>query len=128
MRKNTLFAPFLLCIVAIGFFIGGLSACRHDDDISDLPEICFETDILPIFQNSCAVSGCHDGTVEMNLTTYSNIIEHIEPGDASKSKLYTVMTNTWSPEMMPPDRPVSLQNRTKIKLWIEQGALETTCP
>lgn len=64
----------------------------------------------------------------MNLATYSGIIEGIEPGDASKSKLYKIMTNTWSPEMMPPDRPVSLQNRTKIKLWIEQGALETTCP
>jgi hypothetical protein len=29
---------------------------------------------------------------------------------------------------MPPDNPLSLENRTLIRLWIEQGALPTTCP
>ncbi|MBG0857912.1 MAG: hypothetical protein IQL11_00305, partial [Bacteroidales bacterium] len=29
---------------------------------------------------------------------------------------------------MPPDQPLSLENRIIIRLWIEQGAMLTTCP
>jgi hypothetical protein len=29
---------------------------------------------------------------------------------------------------MPPDRPLSLENRTIIRVWIEQGSLLTICP
>jgi hypothetical protein len=29
---------------------------------------------------------------------------------------------------MPPKQPLSLENRTLIRVWIEQGAAETTCP
>jgi hypothetical protein len=29
---------------------------------------------------------------------------------------------------MPPDKPLSLDNRINIRLWIEQGAMPTVCP
>lgn len=124
MNLQSFFVSGLIIIVLSGFLIVGVSSCRHEDDIQALPEICFEADILPVFLNSCG--DCHFGD-DIDLTTYAGIIQNIVPGDAGKSKLYKAMTNTWSSEMMPPDRPVSLQNRTKIKLWIEQGAKET-CP
>lgn len=108
--------------------ISALISCRHEDDISALPEVCFESDVLPIFQNSCAISGCHDGSGEFNLGSYNAIVEHVSPGNPQKSKVYTVLSNVWSVEsMMPPDQPLSIENRAKIKIWIEQGAKNTSC-
>jgi len=127
MNASRLFVPGLIFIFFGGAVIAGISSCRHSDDIESLDEICFESDILPIFQNSCATSGCHDGG-ELNLSAYTGIRSGVTPGNANKSEIYNAITNTWSLEMMPPDRPLSLENRTKIKLWIEQGANETTCP
>ncbi len=107
-------------------------SCKHDDDMSQLPEICFESDVLPIFQTGCAISGCHNATSAsggLNLSSYEGIMRGVTPGNAMKSKVYTVLSNIWSPEsFMPPDRPLSLENRSAIKVWIEQGANETTCP
>ncbi|MCB8995556.1 MAG: hypothetical protein H6538_08105 [Bacteroidales bacterium] len=120
------FIYFLLVSSAMLF-----TSCRHNDDISQLPEVCFTTDVLPIFQSGCAISGCHDGSGAggLNLSSYNGIMQGVTPGDAMKSRVYTVLSNVWNPEgFMPPDRPLSLENRSKIKVWIEQGALETTCP
>jgi hypothetical protein len=91
--------------------------------------MCFERDILPIFQNNCSMAGCHDGTGEsdLRLRSYSEIINGVRPGYAENSAIYRAITGTGE-EMMPPVRPLSLDNRTKIRVWIEQGALSTTCP
>jgi hypothetical protein len=128
MNLSRLFVPGLSLLFFSGVFIAGVASCRHNDDITNLSPVCFDADILPIFQTNCAISGCHDGGGEVNLSTYNGIMNGITAGSASKSRYYTVMTNPWSLEMMPPDRPVSLENRTKIKVWIEQGAKPTTCP
>jgi hypothetical protein len=127
MKVTRLFVPVLILIFLSGVVITGISSCRHDDDIGSLDTICFQTEILPIFQTSCATSGCHDSG-ELNLSDYSGIRGAVTPGSPEKSEIYKAMVNIWSPEMMPPDRPLSLENRTKIKVWIEQGANETKCP
>jgi hypothetical protein len=130
MNLSRLFVPGLSMIFIGGMIIAGISSCRHQDDMSLITtDVCFDIDILPIFQTGCAISGCHDGSVErLNLDSYSGIMEGVQPGDANKSKVYTVLSNVWSIEsMMPPDRPLSLENRTKIKIWIEKGA-KSTCP
>lgn len=107
-----------------------ITSCTHEADISDLPEVCFETEILPIFLNSCAISGCHDGTGESDLVlkSYQNILEEIEPGDPAESEIYEVITLTSGDDRMPPDQPLSTDNRTLIRIWILQGAKATTCP
>jgi hypothetical protein len=127
MKSAGSFVPCLSLILFCGLFTAGISSCRHNDDISALPEICFQSEILPIFQTSCAISGCHDGG-EFDLSDYNAIIGSVTPGNAMQSRIYTVMTNAWSGNMMPPDRPVPLQNRSKIKVWIEQGAKNSACP
>lgn len=105
------------------------SYCTHKADISDLPEICFYGDVLPIFMNNCAKPGCHDngGGENFNLNNYSEISLHITPGDAEASHLYQSIISKWGENKMPPDRPLPIESRTKIRLWIDQGALETSC-
>ena len=55
-------------------------------------KVCFESNVLPIFQSSCARSGCHDATTREEdyvLDSYANIVKRgIKPGDANESKLY----------------------------------------
>lgn len=125
----------ILLIVTSLVVITGLSylqSCTHKPaSLDDIPEVCFEGQVLPIFLNSCALAGCHDGNGEDEyvFTTYEGILKEVERGNAEASKVYRVLTNIWSVEgMMPPDQPLSLENRTLIRLWIDQGANYTVCP
>jgi hypothetical protein len=52
----------------------------------------------------------------------------IKAGDPNDSEIYKAITKTSGEDKMPPDQPLSADNRTLIRLWIEQGAKETTCP
>jgi hypothetical protein len=121
-----LFFAIILAITSILW----IASCTHEPDLTGIPELCFEGDILPIFKNSCAISGCHDGSGESDLilNSYQNIMEGIKPGDPSGSEIYRAITATSGENKMPPDQPLSADNRTLIRVWIEQGAKETTCP
>ena len=107
-----------------------ISSCTHEADITDIPEVCFEGDVLPIFANSCAISGCHDGKGESGLilNNYLDISHAVVPGDPNASKVYKAIIATMGENKMPPDQPLSLENRTIIRLWIDQGARLTICP
>jgi hypothetical protein len=105
------------------------TSCKHTADIANLPEICFTGDILPIFINNCAISGCHDGTgreSRLALNNYSDISRDVTPGNPDASRIYQTIIAKWG-NRMPPGQPLSLENRTKIRVWIEQGAALTTC-
>lgn len=116
--------PFIL--------ISGLwitTSCEHEGIPADqMDQVCFNQQVLPIFQNSCATSGCHDTQTAENgyvFTDYSSIMKAITPGNASKSKAYKAITS--SVELMPPHNPLPMEKRILIRLWIEQGAKETDC-
>jgi hypothetical protein len=104
-------------------------SCNKQPDISNVPDICFNTQVLPIFQTNCAISGCHDinfgdGIV---LTNYDNIYNAgIKPGDPKKSLIYNVTTENYG-NYMPPKNPLSIQQRQIIEVWILQGAKNTIC-
>lgn len=91
--------------------------------------ICFESSVLPIFQSSCARSGCHDANTQTdyNLTTYATIIRRgIVPGNANQSKLYKV-TGYSGEDLMPPppNAPLTSAQRDSIAKWINEGAKNT---
>jgi hypothetical protein len=124
---NKRIIPYLFSIIVLSAFIGVFS-CTHEPDLSGMPEICFSSEVLPIFLNNCTMSGCHNGSgeEELPLRTYSEIINGITPGNASSSEIYMAIVSKWG-ERMPPDKPLSIENRMTIRLWIEQGANQTTC-
>jgi hypothetical protein len=128
MKPNKFFLPLTLLVILTT--ISWITSCSHDAKIKDMPAICFEGDVLPIFTNSCAISGCHDGRGEsgMALNNYTEISRTVVPGNPISSSSYKAIIATWGENKMPPDQPLSLENRTIIRLWIQQGAMLTTCP
>lgn len=106
-----------------------LISCNKQPDISKIPDICFNTQVLPIFQNNCAMSSCHDVHFEdgIILTNYDNIYNAgIKPGDPKNSLIYKVITENYG-NYMPPQNPLTLQQRQIIEIWIMQGAKNTIC-
>jgi hypothetical protein len=127
MKVNkTYLLPGLIFFFVISFWF---SSCRHNADLYNLPEVCFEKDVLPIFQNNCAISGCHNGSGESGLVlnNYVSISHTVVPGKPYSSQAYKTIISTSGDKRMPPSGPLTLENRTIIRVWIEQGARLTTC-
>jgi hypothetical protein len=127
MKPDKIYLSLTLIVLVTVF--SWATSCTHVANIANLDEVCFTGDVLPIFVNSCAISGCHDGGggERMALNSYSSIMHNISPGNPEASKLYQVIVSKWGFNRMPPSQPLSMANRTKIRVWIEQGANETTC-
>jgi hypothetical protein len=127
MKDNRVNLTLLLFISLASF--GWIASCTHTPVIDKIPEVCFERDVLPVFQNNCAISGCHTGNGESDfaLNSYVAISHAVVAGKPYSSRVYNAIIST-SGNMMPPGRPLSLDNRTIIRLWIEQGAGLTICP
>lgn len=103
---------------------------KRDDPEDSL--ICFERDILPIFRNSCAISGCHDAQSaedDLVFSDYDGIMEKIRPGEPSRSKIYQVITEDEASDIMPPPPYDALSNDDidLIRQWILEGAENTKC-
>lgn len=130
---KTLYKLFpILIIILIFQSVLFFSSCKHEPDpFENLDTVCFETQVLPILQTSCGMAGCHSvSSAEEGFisTDYASIMAAVKPGDANGSELYKVITNINSLEgMMPPDRPLSKEQRSIIHVWIEQGAKNTNC-
>lgn len=104
-----------------------VTSCEHEPPtpIKNLREVCFESEVLPIFQTQCAISGCHNsGTAQSGyvLDNYKHIMSNgIEPNKSSKSILYKVLSDKYG-NIMPPTGPIDVNQRTLIRAWIDQGA------
>jgi len=129
MKPDKIYLSLVLLLILTT--VSWISSCTHEAKIADIPEICFEADILPIFLNNCALSNCHDGgqgESDLVLNNYQDISDEIVAGDPYESEIYEAITATTGEKKMPPDQPLSLDNRTLIRVWIEQGAKLTLCP
>ena len=97
--------------------------------------ICFGRDILPIFITNCARGGCHDASSHQEgfvFTSWETITsKDFTPGDAEDSELYEKITEDDHDKRMPPPPydPLTNEQITLIRNWIDQGAQNTTnCP
>ncbi|HRH59270.1 MAG TPA: hypothetical protein PL045_01805 [Chitinophagaceae bacterium] len=105
---------------------GGNGNNGGDSANSDL--VCFEGDILPLFQSTCAKSGCHDAQSHEEgyvFDSYENIIaKGIKAGNAGDSKVYEEISVG---EMPPPGNLALTQQQVAlIAKWINEGAKNTT--
>lgn len=93
--------------------------------------VYFVNDIMPIISSNCTMSGCHDNITHaegVNLTSYTNIIRYVIPGNAANSKLYKVIIKTNGDRMPPPPMPpLSAAQKALIQKWINQGARNNSC-
>jgi hypothetical protein len=107
------------------------SSCYYDkvvpvEETVDVGDVSFLVDIVPIFNQSCNVSGCHNGSVAPDLretNAYGALMnnDYINTGNPESSELYQWMKGNKSLPM-----PLIGSNATynaKILAWIKQGAL-----
>ncbi len=99
--------------------------------------IYFQEQILPIFNSGCATTDCHNVEShedDLILDSYFNIMDsgEIEPGNPYEGDIYESITEDWTDDdLMPPldeGGPLTTEQIDLIRLWIEQGALNTSCP
>jgi uncharacterized membrane protein len=137
-RLATIFF-FILCIastqVSCKHEIPVLSRTNPNDTIIIPPQgsaVCFESDVLPLFQSNCAKSGCHDAASRSDgyrLDSYANIVVNgITPGNAVQSKIYEVLIDNDPSDRMPqaPNAPLTMAQINTIATWINEGARNTT--
>lgn len=100
-------------------------------------EICFERDVLPVFLENCALSGCHNAESAKHgfvFDSYENIMtgnkgRAIIPYNLKKSKVYKKITEDTRENMMPPppNQPLTGAEISNINKWIMSGALNSKC-
>ena len=115
-------------------------SCKHEIPVSPTGNypidtittgVCFQSDILPLFQSNCAKSGCHDAatrTEGYQLNSYASIISRgINPGNAGSSKIYEVINDNDPGKVMPPppNQPLTAAQKSLIAAWITEGARNT---
>jgi len=140
MKKRELRLVVALATTLIIFY-----ACRHEipeqNPISVTPpmttnpcspdSVYFVNEVMPFISSNCTMSGCHDQASHKDgvvLTTYSNIVRYVKPGNAADSKLYEVINRTDNDRMPPPPQPaIPLAQKNKIYKWITQGAKNNYC-
>lgn len=109
--------------------VGGTSSGGGSSSASDT--VCFNSQVLPLYQSYCGSSGCHSGTRPahgLDLTTYWNIMAGIQPNSPSSSRFYTILSGGGEDKMPPGSSPqMTSAQITLIAKWINQGALNTTC-
>jgi hypothetical protein len=128
MNRSPFHMIFFLPVFSV-LILTVMPSCHHESlVIDDLDTVCFYGQVMPVLQTSCGITGCHDGSKEGFLATgYQSVMRSVVPGDPRGSKLYQVITDIYGEAMMPPDRPLTKDQRSVIQVWIAQGALETTC-
>src|SRR2546430_4485937 len=124
MKKSLITFSLLCSIFLIAF------SCKHEIPVISLPvtsTVCFEEDVLPVFQTNCAKSGCHDSVIRESghqLDRYSTILRHgIIAGDSSGSEIYQLIIESNSALIMPPppNAPLTATQINTIGAWIEEG-------
>ncbi|MBK6392471.1 MAG: hypothetical protein KA109_13240 [Saprospiraceae bacterium] len=150
--KNSTLSIFLSVAIIISLIILTFSSCTHDpfslavepdpvdtttfpgsDSGCDTSIIYFNRDILPIFRNSCAITGCHDARSAKEgyvLTDYAHIVKKgLISGKPKNSNIYSVITASKAKDVMPPapynrltSKQISLINR-----WITGGLTNDSC-
>ncbi|HHG85688.1 MAG TPA: hypothetical protein ENJ82_13145 [Bacteroidetes bacterium] len=113
------------------FLVLGLifQGCAYNKlEILEKGDLCFESEILPIFVSRCSAPGCHnpqDKVEDRDYTSYQGIMVDVKKGKPGLSKIVTVMKG-FSEEPMPPAPSPRVPNAeiATIEAWIKAGAKE----
>lgn len=120
---------YIIRILALMIASGStIFSCTYDEispKVIEVPEnVSFTVDVLPIFTNTCAQSGCHSANgIPPNLSVDNAYISltffgYVNINDPENSIIYQKITNG-SMKTYADD-----QDRAIILKWIEQGALD----
>ena len=100
---------------------------------ADAKNPTFNDDVLPVIRQHCA--GCHGVDKQkggLNLANYGVTIQGgssgavVVPGDAEKSRLYTMTAHKEEPVMPPSKTKIPDAQIELLRLWVAQGGKETS--
>jgi len=124
--------------LACGAFILCLGSCK--DQITDpntnpivfpSSNISYSQHVDPLFQQRCALSGCHAGSsaqagLDLLTPSYSNLMNHqpklVNPGASANSLLAQRIDGRLAPQMPYMAQPLNANQIAGIKKWIDEGA------
>lgn len=124
----------LLSVLALG-----VSACK--DEITDpntdpivFPDagVSYSKHVEALFQQRCALSGCHStgaaaAGLALTMPSYNNLMNHqprlVNPGFSNNSLLVQRIDGRISPRMPYNSQPLTANQISGIKKWIDEGAL-----
>lgn len=117
----------LFLVLSLIFYVWIQTSCKHDTIALDsMRKICYKSEIAPLLNSKCGT--CHGaksgGGEDVNVSSYSGVMQMVTKGNPSSSKLYQVITTN-----MPPSKetPLSQDQRTLVYAWILQGADTLGC-
>lgn len=117
----------------ISFLFAGIcmTSCYKDaivilENTEGVGQVSFSKDVIPIFNTSCNISSCHDGSIAPNLKEASayNALKngnYINTANPEASELYQWMKGNRR-QPMPLSGPNPTYNSI-VLAWIQQGAL-----
>lgn len=111
----------ILFSVAFGVMVSLDSCVYHDiPEHVCVEEVSFATDIRPIIETKCAVSGCHNGDMgpDLNWTNFDQFHARAESGLIK----YRV-TNHIMPPSYSPAGPLTQEQINTVACWADQGSL-----
>ncbi len=124
MNKIIQYKFIILLTISIGLF-----SCKYEklEPATELPEnVSFQTDLIPLFNQSCNTVGCHNangippdlsaGNAYSDITTRAGMIDLDIP---ENSKMYSRMIDVQSP--MPPSGVMNYES-LQVLSWITDGA------
>lgn len=149
--KITLRGSILPAVLIFSLFY--FNSCKHEPELSGIvipvdttgknneettgsgcnkDTVYFVQAVLPLFQSSCALSGCHDAITHkegLRLDSYAGIVSGgINVSNPTNSKIYKVMVSSGE-ELMPPPPAATMTSAqlSTISKWIGQGAKNNSC-
>jgi hypothetical protein len=107
----------------------------HEDTAWYNPLVCFQRDIFPLFQSTCATTGCHDAITkaeDFDFSSYEGILKGLVPGDPEESEIYDKIKKTDPEESEdrmppPPNPPLAQAQIDSVYRWILLGAPDEDC-
>jgi hypothetical protein len=125
-----------LAPIAIAFvvFLSVSQSCTEsttlviDNSPAVTKTVSFSSDIIPIFNNSCSIPGCHNsGGKVPDLTAgkaYASLTigNYLNLGAPDQSVLYLYLTGKKSPQMPMGAAPNPSNLNNLVLAWIQQGA------
>lgn len=123
--------PLMLTVMMAGCIVALVVSCKYDEVLPPEPDpgiqISFSQDVIPIFNASCNMSGCHNGSgaspdlrAEVAYESLFNegLIDTLQPAN---SELYLWMSGAKGLPM--PIEGVNAGYAATVLQWINQGAL-----
>ncbi|MCC6600535.1 MAG: hypothetical protein IT223_07650 [Crocinitomicaceae bacterium] len=96
--------------------------------------VYFENTILPMLVSKCAQPECHDAITHqkgIRLYNYVRVMSSgvVQPGNPDDSEMIAAITGIEPDTIMPPppNDPLTAEQITWIKTWIQQGAKNNAC-